>query len=360
MPAYIIVVSPDVGGAERRFFDIFTALRRAGEDIYYVAPSLLVEKLAAAVPGREDVVLGIVSVPMSRWRPMEFIRRFRKLLAGIPRGSTFHYPLNSLWPLHIGRGDRLVQSVVNCFIVPRLFTRHVHALRNRIAFQFSERIDVLGPTIYGALRGNRYFSRMSLTPGGTFLVPSAQVSAPASPALVFMGRLYADKGIEDYLDILPHLWPLLEGKVPDGFTFTVCGYGTLAEWVNDRAGELARQGIPIRYLGYRTPEEIFSPATIFISLQRVTNFPSRVVAEALIAGGQVIVRKSGDSEMFGHDLLGLHYCDDVLDPKEIAVLVLDILDGGTNRSQHIIETAMRRFNSAAYLDYYRDLYGFAR
>ena len=45
MRRYIVVTSPSYGGAEKRFFDIFTSLRRRGVDVTLISPTNLVEQL---------------------------------------------------------------------------------------------------------------------------------------------------------------------------------------------------------------------------------------------------------------------------------------------------------------------------
>ena len=64
MPSFIVVVSPSYGGAERRFFDVFTELRRAGVDVCMIAPSTLLDNLIADHPDRGDVFASLISVPM--------------------------------------------------------------------------------------------------------------------------------------------------------------------------------------------------------------------------------------------------------------------------------------------------------
>ena len=107
MRSFIVIVSPSYGGAERRFFDVFTALRRRGEDVELVAPSSLLASLRAGHPDRGDLASALISIDMPLWSRIGFVRRFRSLLKQLPRGAHFHYPLNCLWPLHLGRGDRI-------------------------------------------------------------------------------------------------------------------------------------------------------------------------------------------------------------------------------------------------------------
>ena len=87
MRSYIVVVSPSYGGAEKRFFDIFTSLLRKGADVVLVAPSSLVDQLKADHQDRQDVLAALVPVTMGAWSRLEFVSKFRKLLRTLPRGG---------------------------------------------------------------------------------------------------------------------------------------------------------------------------------------------------------------------------------------------------------------------------------
>jgi glycosyltransferase involved in cell wall biosynthesis len=116
--------------------------------------------------------------------------------------------------------------------------------------------------------------------------------------------------------------------------------------------------VPIVFVGYADSEKLLASAAVALSMQEITNYPSRVIAEALVSGCAVIVRDSGDSRQFGNDLPGLVYCDCELKPTELAgqieELVTRIMDD-TKYSKEISEAARQRFNSKAYIDYYRSI-----
>jgi len=358
MRSFIVIVSPSYGGAEKRFFDIFTALRRRGDDVALVAPSSLIDRLRSDHADRADLFPSLLSIELPQWSRFGFVRRFRSLLKQLPRGAHFHYPLNCLWPLHLGRGDRLTMSVADCTSVPGPLSRKRTDIWAWIAFHFSERIDVLSPAIYQSLQRRRHGRRMSLTPGGTYLVPPATSGDEKSPTAVFLGRLVAGKGLDDLLDVLQPTWELLRDRVPPGFKVQIAGYGPLQQHARHRVDELRAQGVPVEFVGYAEAHTLLAPAAVALSMQEATNFPSRVVAEALIAGCGVVVRNTGDSRQFGNDLPGLTYCDANLQPVELAdrlaVLVQAVLHDAPFRDR-VRHAALARFCSAGYLDYFHSM-----
>ncbi len=357
--SYIVMVSPAYGGAEKRFFDVFCGLRRQGMSIHYVAPSMLAAKLREDHPERTDVFAGLLEIPLVRWSPMQFVLAWRRMLMRLPRGSAFHYPMNCLWPLHLGRGDRLSMSVVDCMSVPRLMRTPRSAALNRIAFAFVRRVDVLSPSVYAHVQATRASAKTSLTPGGTYMLPT-RAGGSKTPSAVFLGRLVVEKGILDLLERLSALWEALRPRVGPDFRLRIAGYGPLEAQVRTAVDAAAAQGIPVVFDGYQAASDALDHAAVLLSLQTVTNYPSRVVAESLFAGTAVIVRDSGDSREFGAHLPGLEYCADELESEALAEAIARLSHAVCTDA--CLRDAMRaaaheRFSSPAYLDYFRALIG---
>jgi glycosyltransferase involved in cell wall biosynthesis len=358
MRSYIVIVSPSYGGAEKRFFDIFSGLRSLGVDVHLIAPSSLVAQLRQDHPERAWLFEAIVPVALDAWSRVGFVLEFRKMLRTLPRGGRFHYPLNCLWFLHAGRGDKVSMSVADCVRVPGPFGGTHTSVLTWIAFFFVTRIDVLSPAILASMQRYRMAPRMTLTPGGTYLVPSAGAIVAKRPVVAFLGRLVPLKGIDDFMDVLPDVYARLRDRVPADFSFEIAGYGPLESHVVDRVAALVRSGVPIRFVGYVVAEKIMSYAAVLVSMQEITNYPSRVVAEALVAGCGVVVRDTGDSREFGTDLPGLLYCKAALDSVELADILAGLTVRGAEDLAHLqtaSDVASRRFSSEGYIAYFKDI-----
>jgi glycosyltransferase involved in cell wall biosynthesis len=249
-------------------------------------------------------------------------------------------------------------SVADCTNVPSLLSGTHTSIWTWISFFFAEKIDVLSPAVFSAMKGYRTATHMSLTPGGTYVIPTASVDSAKLPLVVFIGRLVPLKGIEHFLDILPALWITLNKNSPFGFQFKIAGYGSLEGIVQSRVEQLADSGIPISFIGYSSSETLLNQAAVVLSLQEVTNYPSRVVAEALFAGCGVIVRDTGDSRAFGEGIPGLTYCQPKLDALQLAdqistLLKRVILEPGF--AGKVRTAAIDRFSSADYIAYFQKL-----
>ena len=354
-PGHIVIVSPSYGGAEKRFFDIFTALVRSNRPVRYVAPSGLIEKLQADYPERSDIFPSMIPVPLAGWSRIGFIKSFRRVLQSIPKGSHFHYPLNCLWPLHLLRGDRISMSVVDCTTIPTPFSKKQADVWHWLSFAFVKGIDVLSPAVFKATRKPRLLDRITLTPGGTYLVPPVQSTVQKLPQVVFLGRLVPGKGVEDLLLVLPSLWEQLQTRYGTACRFKIAGYGALQDTVAQKVAQLKTSGIPVEFAGYQEATPLLAESAVVLSLQEVTNFPSRVVPEALLAACAVVVRDTGDSREFGTGLPGLSYCAAELNAAELAGLISNYVDQVT-RSAPFRETvraeAIKRFSSPDYIDYF--------
>lgn len=358
MPSYIVVVSPSYGGAEKRFFDILTGLRRGGDDVRLIAPSSLVDRLRQDHADRGDVLEALIPVPMPRWGPAAFALRFRRLLRTLPRGSHFHYPINCLWPLHLGRGDRVTLSMVDCTRVPSLFGGTLNSAWTWLAFFAVDRIDVLNPAMLGAMRAYRRAPVMSLTPGGTFMVPPPDTAMAKAPTVVLLGRLVPGKGVDEVLGVLPRTWQLLRDTQACDCSFQIAGYGAMEAQVHARVESLRAAGVPVCFVGYAAANALLAGAAVVLSMQDTTNYPSRVVAEGLMMGCGVIVRDTGDSREFGSDLPGLEYCKARLDAEELALLIARLIRQVLTMagfSARVREAARQRFSSLAYINYFRRL-----
>lgn len=357
MPSYIVLVSPSVGGAEKRFFDILTGLRRNQVDVSLIAPSSLIDRLKADHPERADVLEALIPVPLPHWSPVRFLVGLFGRLRTLPKGSTFHYPVNCLWPLHLGRGDRISMSMVDCTRVPSPRGGTRASVWTWLALHVVRRVDVLSPAMLRAMQGYRSAPKMTLTPGGTYLVPPTVPMAPKSPIVVFLGRLVPGKGVDDLLDVLPALWALLRETRPD-CRFEIAGYGALEAHVIERTTRLRAEGVPVEFIGYASADEVLGRSAVALSLQEPTNYPSRVVAEALMAGCAAIVRDTGDSREFGTGVPGLLYCAAKLDARELASQMTDLI--GRVLEDLAFRDAMRRaarerFSSPAYIQYFQNL-----
>ena len=353
--SYIVLISPGLSGAEKRFFDIFCGLLQKGKRIKLIVPSMLAEILRAEYPER-DVFDQVIEIGMERWSRTMFVHQFRGLLKHLEKGSLFHYPMNTLPFLHLLRGDQVTMSICDCEVAPSPWKFSKRSFYTYLVALFSRKIDVLSPSILQQAAAQPLLKKkLQLTPGGTYIGGFNGELSEKEPVIAFVGRLEESKGIIDLLRVLPELWARIKDQVPPGFRVSIAGSGSLDLEVGRVVTELQQGGVPVSCHGYVRVIDFIKPVSIVLSLQQCTNYPSRVVAEALLSGASVIVRDSGDSRMFGDTLPGLHYCGFVLEAGEMAGVILSALSryrADADYAGQVSRASQQAFCSQRYIDYF--------
>lgn len=345
--SYIVLVSTGIGGAEKRFFDIFRACLQTNKSVFLVLSAALHKKLA--VDSDENLI--IIGQPEDNL--LRFCRQYSQWLRGMNgKEAVFHYPMNCLFFLHLFKPHQLSMSLTNCYEPPALFTPKRSLLRQYITSMFVSRIDVLSPAIY------QQVSKFTLTPKGTYIYPEPEKLPVKDRLYGFIGRLIPGKGLEGFLNILPEVWNLLQLSSDSEFTFFIAGYGPLELMVEQRVAELAVNGIPIVFYGYVPAEDILKKAQLVFSLQEKTNYPSRVVAEAMLNGCSVLVTDSGDSRCFGEFDEGLTYISKQLKASELATAIQTTAskyEEDSSYAQKVRRAGAKRFSSEEVVDYFLDI-----
>ncbi|MFS1947162.1 glycosyltransferase [Vibrio sp. J383] len=358
MKKYIVMVSGGIGGAEKRFFDIFKGLVTYDKEIYLVLPSCLFNLISES----EDVqpyLCNIVIVDMPAWSPIRFAWRFYNDVLKVAKNEdVFHYPLSPLFFLHLFGGKKFTISYCDCYKPPKLSTNNKNSTLQYIASFFSSKIDILSPDVFSLVKDkNPYLKeKISLTPGGTYIYPTENRNEEKERKLVFLSRLEPNKGVEVLFSLLPKINEQL--SLEASVRFEIYGLGSLSDFVTEQVEILRLKGINIDYLGYGDPKKVLPTAWVVFSLQEVTNYPSRVVAESLLEGCEVIILDTGDSRRFG-DKKGISYLDEKL--ENIEEIVNNIIERSTYNNIDIVNVikneARCSFSSSQYISYFYTLLG---
>lgn len=359
---FIVIPSLSIGGAEKRFIDIFCALSTNYKASYYlIIPKSLFEKVNAQIKMPEKILTNIIVIGNADDSLFSFCHKYRRWLEmASVKGMHFHYPLNCLFPLHLLKGHHLTISLTNCYKAPSIFRKSRSLFRQRVTMFFAKKIDVLNSSIYRELNETLFLSRnkLSQTPGGTFVNPSFYSFSNKKPKVGVISRLIDGKGVEEFLDILPRVWAILKGTVPSDFEFFIGGDGPLSSYVKDIVEKLCEHGIPIKYEGFVVPNDFLKDTSIILSLQKVTNYPSRVVAESILSGCHVLVRDSGDSRLFGEEDSSLTYISEKLEPSEIALIIqkkLKLIQNNQGLPLDIRNIGVRKFSDDHTTDYFESI-----
>jgi glycosyltransferase involved in cell wall biosynthesis len=360
---YIVLSAEGVGGAEKRFTAIWRDLSAAGMDIHLVMPRRTLEGLvqqkeyASGLAGHPK--LHLLDAGGNSYRA--YVKALWEFFDGQPRAAVIHYPLAYVPGLQRRFGHRLVVSWVNN-AMPAFGRKGLkNALTAWAGFLSADHVDVLNPhnlrrmcTVPGMRR------KATLTAGGTHI--DARLYKPLAKELdfVFLGRIEPEKQSLRFVQSLPEVHRLLRQWGYDGYRFVVCGEGSESGAVAKTAGSAEYRDLPLS-VGYTTaPESILGRASVFFSLQRTSNYPSRALAEAMACGAFPILTRTGESALMVEGCSHHAFVPGDFAPLDIATALRGFLERPPEERQavteHLAEFARKRFSIGQQAAYFGGIY----
>lgn len=354
------MLSPDYGGAELRFFDIFTEITKTYDDVFLIVPDCLSQKFSKDFYQRRRAIDKIIPIQIEDWGRWKLIRAFLKLLKTLPAGSTFHYPFNYLWPLHIIRNDKVLISLVDCHTSPTYFSFIKNNPWFLLSYIFAKKIDILRPSTFQWLKSQKSKKELSLTPRGTFQLKKPKITKfNKKLKIIYFARLEIEKGILEWLQIISTVDNILRSKYKTEAQFLISGYGSLEYYVEKSTQGLTKKGVNVKFIGKTNADTVFKEFGVFLSIQKYENYPSRIVAEALTRGCPVIISRIGDSENFPDIQYGINYISPNLNPEEISKRLFELqkkFNSFSNLSKTISKQSIKEFSHEDTINYYEDFF----
>ena len=380
----LLLNNSGLGGAERRFAQVYQRLRRRGVAIALVInesllaglirtgaldpdgiPDLVlkerVRRLAGSAfgsaglrenhaPGRvqnalafglrkTDYLLACVSVGW--W----LLRRRPKLLHLVLGGAYVALPLQLTgWapPAVVSVVAPGLREMVGSALGLRLY---------RLALRLARVVDALSEPIRDALvREGVAPERVRVSAGSCVDTARFRPASVKRPWVVFVGRLVPEKNPALFVEACA----LVHGRVPAA-RFFVLGGGPLQ---HDLVALAQRHGLgtcaEIRWCDQ--VETVLREALVFVSLQRTDNYPSQALLEAMACGAAVVATDVGLTWKLVDETVGLRV---EAKPGSVADAVVRLLDNpaqATAMGQRGRERVMQQHSMDAYLDYLERVY----
>lgn len=362
-PAYVVILSQGVGGAEKRFAENYLELRRRGHPVFLVVSELTATQLAAQ-PGFQDIAGDHVLTfrPESK-RYSDLVRAVRPILQATPKGATLHFPLAYTPFAARARGQRLIVSWVNVALPRSLAPRRLKAtLVPWLSFLEADRIDILNPGNLALIkRVPRLGGKASLTAGGTFVNFDVYRPAAKKPLVVFLGRLEAEKNALALVRLLPEIVAGLKeaGIAPPAFR--IAGAGAEAEAIEALLRTAAYADIEVESGYVDDPRALLAKSRVFLSLQRTSNYPSKALAEAMACGAFPVITEIGESRLMADEAIAAFVPRDLSAGSLVEALKKPLAlddEGFAALSARVVEAARARFRLEVQADYFARLYGF--
>ena len=365
-PIYIVLETNGIGGAEKRFTDLWVFFVQKKIDIHLVIDSSAYFELAQNERYNFFFITYRDYVHVSNLYGSNYASFFFNLHCFFwqqPKKGIVHFPLTYVFGLNILYGHKIVSSYVSVFdfFKSKSFRFLINDFFRLCGFIFSNAIDILDPEIFEGLK-NKYIikDKISLTAGGTHVTLDAYKRLPKKRYFTFLGSFYSEKQALRLLCVLPKV---NDGLISRGYTdykFIICGKGDDQNVILNLLSTRVYSHIPIELCYTTSPEKILGESAIFFSLQRTTNYPSKSLAEALVCGCYPIVTDVGSTDLM---MSSIPYFTKVpVDFESIHILkaimeYLEFSNGSIDNIAELISSKARdRFRIESQANYFHNIY----
>lgn len=287
---------------------------------------------------------------MNKWSFIKFMYQYTIFFIKNAKSCDhFHYPLNPLFIFHLFNNTKYSISLCHSSNLPSFRSRSKGLILQRLSFKWSKKIDILNASLLEVFSHSfpRYTSKASTTPGGTYIRKINLEKNIKKDKFIFLSRLAPAKGVERFVELVPAIDRYMKEKYSFSISFFIYGDGILKQFVKEKVNSLKQDGINISYGGFVAVETILPSTKCIFSMQDATNYPSRVIAEALSYGCNVIASDTGDTRDFG-ELKGLFYYSTI----DELFKSIDSVMNDKFKTNEIIDSAVVRFSSEDYINYF--------
>lgn len=166
----------------------------------------------------------------------------------------------------------------------------------------ADKVDFLSPFIANGVKKLGVEIRkenISIAPCSFIDYSKCAIGEKKNFEIAFAARLEPDKNPLMYLGAAREV--LLEHP---GVKFHLLGEGSLVNLINSYISEYSLKD-RVNFTFHKNPPEIFRGTSVFVSLQRGTNYPSQSVLEAMACGNAIIASNTGDTGLFVNSSNGL-------------------------------------------------------
>lgn len=220
---------------------------------------------------------------------------------------------------------------------------------NKVRFihRITDKTEILNPILLDELWLNQ--SKTSIAPC-SFSDSLLYTPCSKRKKLIFSGHFYEDKGI--------HLLKrLIESSDEQGFEIEVYGDSIPGDQLSFNFKAWLQRACEYKqHLKYRHTHNMagtYSEATVFLSLQSISNYPSQSVIEALYSGCSVLMTNTGDSYLFG-DYDFIRYIDDTSNIQEVWKAIHCLHQVSSVHYDEISSQSVTAYSLSKYLNFIKE------
>lgn len=363
------MISNGIGGAEKRYANLFNFLSQSSKHEYRLAINerlwhLLNECSINLDSSRCFVMKDLWPSLDSSWTGLSYfwnrfsmsptanvrfyLRQFNKYLREVSKPDIIHFVRSATLMLPALKRYRTVVSLFDSSISrrPRRFMKNISE---------ADVFDVLNPLVakkfelFGLPR-----EKLNVTPC-SFIdyskVPSINQEIKDN-SIVFSGRLTDIKGVNLFLNASK----IIKTRCGSKYKFIIMGDGPQRSYVKRKIKNSNLTNV--HYIGFvPTPMSVLSGSKIFCSLQDDSNYPSQSLIEAMACGCAVIATDVGDTRLLIDEDVGILILPDR--PDSLADALCNLLESPEKCLEYGKRARQRVLNSMQvekYMEFIEDVY----
>lgn len=358
--ALILLNNSGVGGTERRFAQVYEGLRARGLSLSLVINASLRGKLMAAGVLKDEPVALLVTEPIGglahRLRKLDYVLAAIRVGLWLVRHKprAMHLVLGGAYialPAQmLGWAPPALVSVV-CPSLREMVGSTLGLILYRRALKSARLVDALTEGVKTTLlKEGIAADRISVSSGSCVDTVRFQPAQSKRPWVVFSGRLIDEKNPLLFVEACA----LVRALRPEA-RFFLLGDGPLRRPVE---ALLRKKGLEsCTEVGWRQDvDTVLAEALIFASLQRMDNYPSQALLEAMACGAAVVATDVGLTAKLVDDSVGLRVQAEPADVAEAMARMLSDPAGTQARGRRGRELVLREHSMESYLTYLDGLY----
>jgi glycosyltransferase involved in cell wall biosynthesis len=365
-PVYIVLSTVGLGGAEKRFFEHWMILRQEGFDVHMVIDTQTYNGLVNNVGiqyGWKDLDK-LHQIDLGGGAYLNYLKSVNKFFRDINIDVIIHFPLAYAPIFNIKRRHKTLISWVSTKAPTVFGAAWLDGFVAWISFFYADHIDILNPRVISIVQKIPIISKkITQTVNGTQVDSTSYRPMTKRLDFVFLGRLEPEKQALRLAMMLPAIHMALRAKGFDNYRFLMCGTG-----VDEHAIRCllrtepftSSDRVPFELIYNLKPNEMLGKASVFFSLQRTSNYPSKALAEAMACGAYPIITDTGESRLMVEGLSHFKLVPrDFSSDDLVRILEMFLSADDVSRlkwSSEISEFARDRFQMGPQSEYFADLY----
>jgi hypothetical protein len=285
---YYIIPTAAVGGAEKRFIELWGYLQQNNNNFYLVVSKQLTaantnKKLQQIIAAYPDKILYFDIDPVEG--VYHFQKKLYRYVCSITQpGDILHFIIgfpSLIIPLaHKKTVYTLTESSLKNVNIKGKSIYLLNILRAKHA-------DILDPILHKKISRLFFFKKKKIhfTPGSFVNYQLFTPAAEKENWFVFLGRFFAMKQVIELMTTIPEVCKKIEEEnIVQTFKFIFIGFGHLENQMREMLQTAQFKNLPVEIISSQNPEQVLSRSKIFFSVQLNNNYPSKSLLEAMAAG----------------------------------------------------------------------------